>query len=245
LYTAPQILPNSVTVNLIATSVADPSKQATATLTITSHFTLQLTAPGNITPGASSALVAVLTPVAGSNPSQTLSWSRSGSGCAGTACGVLSVTTTQSIGATPLDNTAVYTAPFSPPQPDTILVTVTPQADPSKQVQANITIQSGSSIVISPASATVVTDGRITLTASQGGNSSGSLNWSVNAIAGGNSTFGEICVTGSNPCQPYSVALQPKSITWRLARFLRPIRFPSPSAAPAIRIYPPPQPSPS
>ena len=203
-YTAPQILPNPAAVNLIATSAADPSKQATATLTITSHFTLQLSAPGNITPGASSTLVATLTAVAGSNPSQALSWSLSGPGCAGTACGVLSVTTTESTGGTPLDNTAMYTAPLSPPQPDTILVTVTPQADPSKQVQANITIQSGSSIVISPASATVAANGRITLTASQGGNSSGSLNWSVNGIAAGNTTFGQICVTASSPCQPYS-----------------------------------------
>jgi hypothetical protein len=203
-YTAPQILPNSTAVNLIATSVADPSKQSAASLTITSHFTLSLSAPANLSPGNSTTLVAVLTPVAGSNPSPALSWSLSGSGCADTSCGVLSVTTTQSTGGTPLDNTAVYTAPLSAPKPDTILVTVTPQADPSKQVQANITIQSGSSIVISPASATIVANGRITLSASQSGNSTGSLNWSVNGIAGGNSTFGQICVTGSNPCQPYS-----------------------------------------
>jgi hypothetical protein len=35
-------LPGSSTVDLTATSVADPSKQSTANLTITSHFTLQL-----------------------------------------------------------------------------------------------------------------------------------------------------------------------------------------------------------
>ncbi|MGB7435207.1 MAG: hypothetical protein WBR26_09300 [Candidatus Acidiferrum sp.] len=203
-YTAPQILPNSAAVNVIATSVADPSKQSTATITITSHFTLQLSAPGNISPGSSTTLVAVLTPVAGSNPSMMLSWALSGSGCVGSVCGVLTVTTSESAGGTPLDNTAVYTAPMSPPQPDTILVTVTPQADPSKQVQANITIQAGASILISPAAATVVANGRITLTASQSGNSSASFNWTVNGIAGGNSTFGQICVTGSNPCQPYS-----------------------------------------
>jgi hypothetical protein len=203
-YTSPQILPSSASVNLIATSVADSSKQSVATLTITSHFTLQLTAPANLTAGANSTLVAVLTPVAGSNPSAALAWSLSGIGCTGSACGVLTVTTTQSAGAIPLQNTAVYTAPVTPPQPDTVVVTVTPQADPSKQVQASITIQAGAGIAISPANATVVANGRLTLTASQAGAPSGSFNWSVNGIPGGNTTFGQICVTGSSPCQPFT-----------------------------------------
>jgi hypothetical protein len=203
-YTAPQILPGSTAVNLGATSVADPSKQATASLTITSRFTLQLSAPSSIAPGTTGTMMATLTPVPGSNPSPALSWSLSGSGCTGSACGVLTVTTTQSVGGTPLQNTAVYTAPATAPQPDSVLVTVTPLADPSKQVQANISIQGGASIGISPASATVAAGGRFTLTASQGGTSTGGFNWSVNSIPGGNATFGQICVTTSNPCQPFS-----------------------------------------
>jgi hypothetical protein len=203
-YTAPQILPGATTVSLTATSVADPSKQATASLIITCHFTLQLTAPGNVGAGTSTPLVAVLTPVDGSNPSTAMNWSLSGSGCVGSACRVLTVTTRQSAGGATLENTAVYTAPATPPQPDSVTITVTPLADPSKQVQANMTIQSGASIIISPASATVVATGRITLTASQSGTSGSSFNWSVNGIAGGNTTFGQICVTGSSPCQPFS-----------------------------------------
>ncbi len=203
-YTAPQILPTSAAVNLTATSISDPSKQSTASLTITSHFTLQLTAPPGLSAGTSSSLVAVFTPVAGSNPSPALTWSLSGNGCLGSACGSLSVTTTQSAGGVPLANTAVYTAPVTPPQPDTVLVTVTPQADPSKLAQANITIQAGTSIGITPPAATLAANHRVTLTAVQGGSSSSSFNWSVNGIAGGNSVFGEICVTGSNPCQIYA-----------------------------------------
>jgi hypothetical protein len=201
-YMAPQILPNPVALNLTATSVADPSKQSTAKLTITSHFTLQLSAPASLAPGATSPLVAVLTPVAGSNPSEALSWSVSGSGCLGSACGVLTVTTTQSAGGASLDNTAVYTAPLTQPEPDNVLVTVTPFADPSKQAQANITIQGSSGIGISPASATLAVNGRITFTALQSG-ASGEFNWSVNGVPGGNSTYGQICVTGSSPCQPF------------------------------------------
>jgi len=221
-YTAPQILPSATSVTLVATSVADPSKQASASATITSHFTLQLSAPSNMATGASSSLVATLTPVPGSNPNPTLSWSVSGSGCVGSACGLLSVTTTQSAGGTPLENTAVYTAPTTAPQPDTVLITVTPLADPSKQVQENITILAGESLSISPASATVVANGRITLSATQNG-ISGALNWAVNGIAGGSATLGQICVSGSSPCQPYS------SGTATQLDYLAPGSIPSPN----------------
>jgi len=203
-YTAPQILPAWAVVTLTAASMADPTKQRTATLTITSHFTLQLSAPTTLGTGSTSTLIATLTPVAGSNPSLALSWALSGSGCTGSGCGALNVTTTQAAGGTPLANTATYTAPITAPQPNSVTITVVPQADPSKQVQVNITIQAGGSIGISPASATVVANGRITLTASQGNGANGGLSWSVNGIAGGNSAFGETCVTGSSPCQPYS-----------------------------------------
>jgi len=203
-YAAPQVLPSLAAVNLIATSVADPSKQSTASLTITSHFTLQLSAPASISVGAASSLVATLTPVPGSNPSTALSWAVTGKGCAGTACGVLSVTTTQSAGGVPIANTVVYTAPIAPPQPNTVLITVTPQADPNKQVQASITIQSGASISISPSTATLAANHRLALTAAQGGSSNGPFSWSVNGVPGGNSTFGQICVTGSNPCQTFA-----------------------------------------
>jgi hypothetical protein len=98
IYTAPQVLPSSSAVNLIATSVADPSKQNTAGLTISSHFTLQLSAPQDVDAGTTSSFVAVLTPVAGSNPSSALAWSLSGSGCVRSACGILTVTTTQAAG---------------------------------------------------------------------------------------------------------------------------------------------------
>ena len=203
-YTAPQILPSSAAVILTATSVADPTKQSAATLAITSHFTLQISAPATLGAGSSSMLIATLTPVAGSNPSLALSWSVSGTGCAGSACGVLNVTTTQAAGGTPLSNTATYTAPTMAPQPDSVTITVIPQADPSKQVKANVTIEANGSIGISPASATVVANGRVTFTASQGDGSTGGFSWSVNGVPGGNSTFGQICVAGSNPCQPYS-----------------------------------------
>jgi hypothetical protein len=203
-YTAPQILPGSATVTVVATSAADLTKQSRANVTVTSHFTVQIAAPSNLQAGGTATLTATLTPVPGSDPSIALSWSLQGSGCTGSACGVLSVTTTQSAGGIPISDAAVYTAPVTPPQPNTVLITVTPQADPTKAVQANITIQQGASISITPPTATLAANHRTTLTAFPSGLASGTLNWAVNGVPGGNTTYGQICVAGSNPCQMFS-----------------------------------------
>ena len=205
-YTAPQIAPGSATVNLIATSVADPSKQSSAVVTITSHFTLQLSAPANVDVGASSVLTATLTAVPGSNPNQQVSWSLQGTGCSGVSCGTLAINSSvQAAGTIPSPSTATYTAPNTPPQPNSVLVTVIALADQTKRAQANITIEpGGGSMAISPPSATLAAHHRITLTAALRGTSNSTISWSVNGIAGGNSTAGQICVTGFNPCAPYS-----------------------------------------
>lgn len=200
-YTAPQILPGNASVTLTATSAADPAKQNSANVLITSDFSMQLSAPATVQPGVTAALVATMTPVPGSNPSSSLSWSLSGTGCSGSACGILTVTTTQSAGGNSLADTANYTAPAAAPQPDTVTVTVTPQADPTKKAQANITIVQGAGLSISPATATLAGNQRITLTASLNGAANNGLAWSVNGVSGGNATLGQICVVGSNPCQ--------------------------------------------
>jgi len=200
-YTAPAILPLAAGVTLIATSVADPSKQNSAPLTITSHFTLQVAAPSSLQPGITTAIVATLTPAPSSNPSAVLSWSLSGSGCSGSACGILTVITTQSAGGGAIADTANYTAPAAPPQPNTVVITVTPQADPTKKTQATIAIQPGPSLSLSPNTATLAANHRVTLIVAENGTAGSSLVWSVNGISGGNSIVGQLCVVASSPCQ--------------------------------------------
>jgi hypothetical protein len=200
-YTAPQILPGNASVTLTATSAADPSKQNSANVLITSDFSMQLSAPATVQPGVTAALVATMTPVPGSNPSSTLSWSLSGAGCSGSACGILTVTTTQSAGGNAIADTANYTAPLTAPQPDTVTVSVTPQADPAKKAQTSITIAQGAGLSISPPTATLAGNHRITLAASLNGVANNGLAWSVNSVSGGNAALGQICVVSSNPCQ--------------------------------------------
>ena len=81
-------------------------------------------------------------------------------------------------------------------------MTVAPQADPSKTAQATFAIQSGVSVSVSPSTATLATNHRVALNAQVNGASNTGVIWSINGIAGGNASFGQICAVGSNPCQP-------------------------------------------
>lgn len=201
-YTAPLALPSPTTATITAQSVADSSQQVSAAITITSSFTLQIAAPQSIPAGSSAAIVATLTPVPGSNPSTILSWALSGPGCSGTACGTLTVVTTQGAGGTVTQDTATYTAPSSAPNPDTITVSVTPRADPSKKAQATMAVQPGINVSVTPATDTLAANHRVTLTAQVFGTTNMGVSWSVNGIAGGNAALGQICVVASSTCEP-------------------------------------------
>lgn len=222
-YTAPGILPSPANVVLTAQSVADPSKQVSAALTITSNFSLQLSAPSSVPAGGTATILATMTPAPNSNPSTVLDWSLSGAGCSGSACGTLTVVTTQSTGGSSIANSATYTAPGTAPNPNTVMVTVTPKADPSKKAQATMAIQPGVSVSVSPATATLADGHRVTLTVQVSGTSNAGVIWSVNGIAGGNSTFGQICAVGSNPCQTVTSTTAPQ------IDYLAPGAIPSPN----------------
>lgn len=200
-FTAPQILPALAGVTLTAQSVADPSKSASASITVTSNFTLTISAPASVAASGSAAIVATFTPVPGSNPSELLTWTVSGAGCNGSACGTLSAVTTQDAAASKSTNTATYTAPSAAPTPNNVTISVTPQADPAKAAQATLTIAAGVGIGITPSTATLAINHRVTLTPQVNGSPNTNVLWSVNGVSGGNTTLGEICVTSSNPCQ--------------------------------------------
>jgi hypothetical protein len=229
-FTAPGILPSPTSVTLTAQSVADPSKQVSAAVTITSNFNLQLSAPSTVPAGGSATIVATLTPVPNSNPNTILAWSLSGPGCTGSSCGVLSVVTTQSASGGSVSNSATYTAPGTAPNPNTVTVTVTPQADPSKKAQVTIAIQAGVSVTVSPATSTLAANHRVTLVVQINGTSNTAVSWSVNGIPGGNAVLGQICATGSNPCQIVA------SSTASQVDYLAPGSIPSPNPVSAMAV---------
>src|SRR5207245_2345492 len=120
-------------------------------------------------------------------------------------------------------NSATYTAPGTAPSPNTVTVTVTPQADPSKGAQATLAIQPGVNVSVLPSTATVAANHRATLSAQVNGTSNTGVIWSVNGIAGGNTTFGQICAAGSNPCQTVTSTTAPQ------VEYLAPGAIPSPN----------------
>jgi hypothetical protein len=227
IYTAPQILPSPAAVTVTAQSVADPSKQASVNLTITSHFTLQLTAPGTVTTSATAVIVATMTSVAGSNPSTVINWAVAGAGCSGNACGTLSSVTTQNTGtnsaATVDTETANYTAPGTAPAPNTVIITATPLADPTKAARATVQVQPGVGVSITPVTATVTASQRLTLSVQVNGATNSTVNWSVGGAAGGSAALGEICVVNSNPCSVVTVSNAPQ------VDYLAPGLLPSPN----------------
>jgi hypothetical protein len=97
---------------------------------------------------------------------------------------------------------ATYTAPVTPPNPNTITIAVTPQADISKKAQVLIAIQPGVGVTVSPSTATLSGNHRLTLTAQVFGSSNNAITWSVNGFNNGTGNVGQVCVVASNPCQP-------------------------------------------
>ncbi len=200
-YTAPQILPQPARLSLTAQSVADPTRLASVPVTITSDFLFQLSAPSSVPTEASVPITATLTPVPGSHPSGVVTWSLSGAGCSGAACGTLAAGRASTGVSGTITNTATYTAPLTAPSPNSITITATPQADPTKRAQATLLAQVGISVSLSPVAATLTANDRATLTVLVTGTSNTSVAWSVNGVAGGNTTVGQICVLASSPCQ--------------------------------------------
>src|ERR1700741_794179 len=84
----------------------------------------------------------------------------------------------------------LYTAPNAMPSPPTVTVTALSNSDSSAAASAVVSLTDGIVVAISPTSATVSTGAGQSFTASVTGTGAPStaVTWSVNGIAGGNST---------------------------------------------------------
>ncbi|HVB34643.1 MAG TPA: hypothetical protein VNJ52_09770 [Patescibacteria group bacterium] len=130
-----------------------------------------------------------------SGPSDTtVSWSITGSGCSGTACGTI-------------DTSGLYTAPSQIVSPNTVTITATSNADPKATATANLTLDSGVRLQISPTAATLGSNESYNFTVAVTGTTNTQVNWDVNATPNGNSSVGQVCVPGSNPCQAPAASL--------------------------------------
>ncbi len=93
----------------------------------------------------------------------------------------------------------LYTAPAVMPSPGSVTVIAVSQANTQDSGSASVNLKDGITISVAPNPVNVPTGGAQVFTATvtdSGGPASG-LNWSVNGIAGGNSTVGTIVSTGT------------------------------------------------
>jgi hypothetical protein len=185
-YTAPQILIAPPSISLIAISVADPSKSAAGTITVTSSFSLAVAGPSPVNAGSAAIYAATLTPSANSNPSRVIFWSVAGTGCTGAACGTISPS-------------GVYTAPSFPPSPATVQIIATPQADPSKAATISVSVLAVIGVSISPSAATVSLGAAQTFQATVTGAQDATVTWDVDGVVGGSASVGLILNSQTAP----------------------------------------------
>jgi hypothetical protein len=191
IYTAPAAVPAPAAVTIAAQSVADVSKTALATLTITLAPPVIVT----VNPTAASVQAGNMTNVSATvqNDAQNkgVTWTLTGAGCSGATCGTLSAFSSASGAA------ITYTAPATAPTPATVTATAQSVADGSKTVVLTITITSVPVTVgISPKRVGLTTGQLQTFVSTVGGSANTAVTWEVDTVPGGNASTGTISAMG-------------------------------------------------
>jgi hypothetical protein len=184
LYTAPAAVPGSG-VTVTATSVADPTRSASANVTVLAAVSVGVSPPtANVQLSQNQNFSAKVT----NDPGNLgVTWSLSGGGCSGTACGTLSNATTALV---------TYTAPAALPSPATVTLTATSKRDGTKSNTAIITLTAPVIVVkVLPPTASVNTGGTQNFTVNvQNDSQNKGVSWSL--LGGGCS--GTACGTLTN-----------------------------------------------
>src|SRR5579872_756798 len=178
LYTAPAAIPAG-SIAIFATSVADPSRVAQASVTLLSAVTVSIS-PTSISI-ATSATRQFTATVSGTT-NTGVNWNVNGIAGGNTTVGTISTN-------------GLYTAPASIPA-GSIAIFATSVANPSMVAQASVTLLSAVTVSISPTSVSIATSATRQFTATVSGTTNTGVNWNVNGIAGGNTTVGTISTNG-------------------------------------------------
>jgi hypothetical protein len=147
-YVAPAAVPAPNPVMLTATSLADPTRKSSASITILAHDVVSVSPLAATLAPASHQLFQAS--VAGTT-NQFVTWQVSGAACANSACGTI-------------DPTGLYLAPLAPPTPNMVTIVAISQDDSSRTGTATVTIGTGPAILtLAPASALAGSAGGFTL----------------------------------------------------------------------------------
>ncbi len=197
LYTAPATAPAPNTVTVTATSVADNTKSASTTITITTPPISVTLNPATATVSANGALQFSATVINSTN--QNVTWTVTGTGCAGAACGTISAA-------------GLYTAPAIAPSPASVTVTATSVADNTKSASATVTLVAVIAVAVSPTTANVLVSATRQFTATVTGSANTNVTWSVSGTGCAGAGCGTVSTTGlytapSGPPSPATVSV--------------------------------------
>ncbi len=185
LYTSPTSVPSPAIVSVLVTSVANPTKSASASVTLVTAAAVLLSispASAAVPTAATDSFTATVT----GTTDTAVAWSLSGTGCSGASCGSLA---TSSLA-------AVYTAPVVAPSPPSVTVAATSMAIPSKKATASVTIVPVVSVTVTPNSMSVLTGATQQFNASVVGNSNTAVTWTVHGTGCSAATCGTITSAG-------------------------------------------------
>src|ERR1035437_6583329 len=163
LYTAPATIAAAQTVTVKTTSVADPTKSASATVTLNPPVNVTVAPPG-----------VTLT------QSQTQTFSATVTNTGNTA-----VTWSLSPLVGSITATGLYTAPASITSSQTVTVKAASVADPTKSATANVTLTPPVTVSLTPFSVSLRPSQNQTFTATVSGTSNTGVTWSLNPALGG------------------------------------------------------------
>jgi len=174
-YTAPATIGAAQTVTVTATTVATPSKTASAVISLVPPLAISLNATsGTLSPFQTQSLTATVT----GSSNTAVTWSLS------PAVGTL-VTA---------GNTTVYTAPATISSAQTVTVTATTVATPSKKASTVISLVPPLAISLNSTSGTLNASQTQSLTATVTGSSNTAVTWSLSPAVGSLTTTGNTTV---------------------------------------------------
>ena len=188
LYTAPARVPQFAAVMATATSVADPSQSASATMQVTAPAAISIT-PSNGTVALEQSVQ--FTASQGGAGTEEVTWSVNGITGGNTTVGTISNSPAQK---------GLYLAPVNMPAGRQVSISATSNANGALTASVALQLTSNIVVAITPTSATRIPGTRQTFTATIAKTSNTQITWTVNDIANGNSSAGQICQAGSNPC---------------------------------------------
>ncbi len=194
-YNAPSLPPSPVTVQIVATPQADPTKATSLSVSILAAIGVSISPSTAVVPlGATRAFQATVTGA----PNATVTWDVDGVVGGNPAVGAI-------LNSSTAPDSATYVAPQTLPAGGSVTVHASTNTKPSVSASATIMFTTAVNVALTPSSATLAVNQRQTFTVQVNNTPNQSVSWLVNQIPGGNSSTGQICVTGSNPCLPVSI----------------------------------------